>query len=117
MVQGLEEKLRKAMEVCSFYAFFGHYGYDLIAKKQLKVNALGNMMSSKGIFDIHLQEHSETSRQLERQQQELTEVKKESHKRKKMLVAQQHIINNGNTNNYNKVKSQRPVTNTIKPLK
>ena len=39
---------------------------------------------------------------LEAAQKELTEVKKESHKRKKMLVAQQQLMYAGNES-YNKV--------------
>ena len=47
-------------------------------------------------------EHEETKQTLEKQREELNEVKKESHKRKKMLIAQQQMLTAG-TNSYHKV--------------
>ena len=49
-----------------------------------------------------LKEHEETKQTLEKQKEELNEVKKESHKRKKMLIAQQQMLTAG-TNSYHKV--------------
>ena len=46
--------------------------------------------------------HGAIQTKLELKEKELVEVKKESHKRKKMLLAQQHMLQAG-ANSYNKV--------------
>ncbi len=51
-----------------------------------------------------INEHEETKKTLEKQKDELNEVKKESHKRKKMLIAQQQMLTAG-TNSYHKVST------------
>ena len=48
------------------------------------------------------QEHEETKATLAKLRDELTAVKKESHKRKKLLVAQQQLMSAG-SGSYNKV--------------
>ena len=48
------------------------------------------------------QDHAETKAQLEKVKKELTDTKKESHKRKKLLMAQQQLIHAG-SGSYNKV--------------
>ena len=48
-----------------------------------------------------LEEHEETKKLLEKNNQDLSELKKECHKRKKMLMAQQQILQAG-SNSYNK---------------
>ena len=50
-------------------------------------------------------EHEETKKLVEKTRDELTQVKKESHKRKKMIIAQQQIIQAG-TDSYNKVRAE-----------
>ena len=42
-----------------------------------------------------MQESAKAKEELENQKKELTDVKKESHKRKKLLIAQQHLIHAG----------------------
>ena len=49
-----------------------------------------------------LQEHDDTRKSLTKTTNDLVEVKRESHKRKKLLTTQQHIIQTG-PNAYNKV--------------
>ena len=53
-------------------------------------------------MSLFRQEHEQIKKQMEKTQGELAEVKKECHKRKKMLVAQQQILQDG-ANAYNKV--------------
>lgn len=53
-----------------------------------------------------MQESAKTKEELEKQKKELTDVKKESHKRKKLLIAQQHLIHAG-SGSYNKVLFDR----------
>ena len=52
----------------------------------------------------NFQDHEETKAELAKQKEELVAVKKESHKRKKLLIAQQQLIHAG-SGSYNKVSS------------
>ena len=56
------------------------------------------------MYNNLIQEHEQTKRVLDKQNIDIGEIKKESHKRKKMLAAQQQIIHAG-ANSYNKVMS------------
>jgi rubrerythrin len=47
-----------------------------------------------------MQESAKAKEELENQKKELTDVKKESHKRKKLLIAQQHLIHAGSGSKY-----------------
>lgn len=53
-----------------------------------------------------VQDHAETKAQLEKVKKDLAETKKESHKRKKLLMAQQQLIHAG-SGSYNKVKGEQ----------
>ena len=54
--------------------------------------------------NCNFQDHEETKAELAKQKEELVAVKKESHKRKKLLIAQQQLIHAG-SGSYNKVSS------------
>lgn len=53
-----------------------------------------------------VQDHAETKAQLEKVKKDLAETKKESHKRKKLLMAQQQLIHAG-SGSYNKVELEQ----------
>lgn len=53
-----------------------------------------------------VQDHAETKAQLEKVKKDLAETKKESHKRKKLLMAQQQLIHAG-SGSYNKVQQEQ----------
>lgn len=59
------------------------------------------------IFHVFcFQDHAETKAQLEKVKKDLAETKKESHKRKKLLMAQQQLIHAG-SGSYNKVQQEQ----------
>ena len=59
---------------------------------------------------VLFQDHEATKAELAKQKEELVAVKKESHKRKKLLIAQQQLIHAG-SGSYNKVNMTNATMN------
>ena len=66
---------------------------------------MSQYLSTLGYYNVNcviFQDHEATKAELAKQKEELVAVKKESHKRKKLLIAQQQLIHAG-SGSYNKV--------------